>query len=137
MTHAEIKTRPLIFGEDYPELCEWWRQRKWHAPAKSKLSQYGLIAEDSRGKLAAAWFYFTGSSWGFLEYIVTNPTAPIAPRGRAVRLLIEKFADFAAKNGVEDVLTFTESPGLKRMLQKSGFHVGDKNLTSFIRRVSV
>lgn len=136
MTKPSLEIRPFIFGEDYPEACEWWRARGWLAPSKSKLPPFGYLATSGETKLAAAWLYFTGSGWAFLDYTVTNPRAPAVTRGRGAKLVIEKICEFAKAENAEDVVTFTASKGLIRLLTKCGFHVGDKGLTSLIRRVA-
>lgn len=135
MSEKKIEIRPFRFSEDYPEVCEWWRARAWKAPARSKLSPFGAMAVEGDTRLAVAWLYVTGSGWGLLEYTVTNPEAPVLSRGRAVRLIVERLSEVAEEAGVEDLVTFTESKGLQRLLQKCGFNVGDKNLTSLIRRI--
>lgn len=133
--NLNLKIKPFVIGEDYPELCEWWREYGWKAPLTAKLSTVGVVAFDDKRKLAAGWLYVQNSGWGFVDYFVGNPVAPMRARSEGLKLVIEHLSDVAKSEKIEDLVTFTKNKGLIRLLGRMGFTVGDESLTSLLRRI--
>jgi hypothetical protein len=133
-----MKTRPYVLGKDFPEICEWWRARKWQAPPCDSMPQAGVVAESDDGvKLAAVFYYNCEGPWVWLDYVVTNPDAPLRARSAAIELVIASALDEVRKGkrafGFEPrAITCTGNENLVRIFEKHGFVKGDSLMTTLV-----
>lgn len=134
----QLRTRAYNIGRDYPELCEWWRARKWKAPPCDSLPSAGVVAEDENGLPHAAAFYYLGEGpWAWCDFVVTNPGAPLRPRVRAVELVIrtviEEVRHVKSAIGFEPrIITVTGNESLISLFKKHGFLKGDGLMTTLV-----
>lgn len=130
-----MNVRRFHFGSDYPEICEWWRARKWPFVEKAKLPANGFVAEKDGVKYAAVWVYVDGGL-AFMEWLVTSHTAPLRGRKEAIQALLAFVKAEAGPFGVSSVVTFASNENLIAMYQECGFEIGDRNMTSLVLEVS-
>lgn len=135
---ANLQVRFYVFEQDYPELCEWWRKRPgWEQGVASKtLPQTGFIVFDAAtGQKYGAVFLILGESgWTYLEWLVTNPEAPLRVRKKAVDLLLQHGRNYAIEAGAKQVFSSirTKSRGLVRAFQRAGFIPAEEGMTNMI-----
>jgi hypothetical protein len=134
--NKEMTVRPFEFGKDYPEICEWWRARKWPFLTKEMLSDYGLIAESDGIKYCAGWLLVPQSGkMGSLEWIISNPGSPMRRRKESIEALVEGALKVAKGIGLKTVFSALSNENLINIYQSRGFTVTDKNMTNLIARV--
>lgn len=133
-----LKIRPYDLGKDYPDLCEWWRARHWPAPPCHDLPTNGVIAEDAEHKYAAVFFYIVEGRWAWIDWLVTNPRAPLRPRPEAVELIVDsalktiKAIKQAAGHDAYRVMTCLENENLIELFERHGFKKGDYDMTTLV-----
>lgn len=130
-----MKVRPFHFGSDYPEICEWWRARKWPFIPKTHLPINGFVVEHDAVKFAVAWVYFTDSAFAWMEWVTTNPQSPIMRRRRALADLVLHCRDVARAQR-KDLWTTVQNENLIKLYEECGFEMGDTNMTQLIARHS-
>jgi len=118
--------------EDYPEVCEWWREHNWPMVPLEILSTWGMIVTDGLKNYAAAWLYTTNSkAFTAFEWMVTNPKVSRRKSLAAVKMLAREAKTIAERNNFS-VFTWAKSPGLIRLYQEAGFKIGDKDTTTMV-----
>jgi len=117
---------------DYPIVCEWWLAHGWPLPPIESLSEFGMIAYDEKYLLCVGWLYLTTGYWGWLEWIVVNPDAPMKRRQTGLKSLIARLLEEAKVFKIKAVHCSLKSPGLIRMHQKAGFLIGDTGMTNLV-----
>lgn len=129
--------RPFNHVFDYDDACEWWKARNWPPPTPGLLpTNTGYIAQDKDHKYCAAFLYLTNSKFAMLEFMVSNPKAPMKAKRRAMDALLERIMADAKALGVASIFTSLESQGLKKVYMKHGFVVGDERMTNLVRNIS-
>lgn len=137
MEQIPLRVKAFVLGEDYPEICDWWREHGVDYIPPRLLSPMGIVICDADGiKYCAAWVMFVAhTKWGLFEFIVTNPGTPVRRRAEAVALLAETAKETAKAGGVEILTTFTAAKGLGRLLEKHGFRAGNSKMTELYARL--
>lgn len=129
----KLSVRPYELGRDYPDICEWWRGHGWAYVPAHLLPRVGLIIESDDGqKLCAGFLYTAESSWGWLEWVVTNPQGPMRYRKDAVDLLVSSLVDIARASGMERIISSLHRKSLIRIFEKHGFRKGDVGATEMV-----
>lgn len=133
-----LEVREVKLAEDYPELCEWWRQWAlikpevpWTYLPWKRLPPTKLIVCDETEKICAGFLYRAESGWSFLEWIVTNPKVSKEKRSEGLEKLIHS-AKFFATQYNSDIFTSINHPGLIKKFQEAGFAVGDEGMTNMV-----
>lgn len=119
--------------QDYFNVCEWWKAREWTPAPLDHLPNTGLIVESPTKKFAAAWLFMTTTGFAWLEYVVTNPTAKMKDRYKAVDMLIGEMVKTSDMSGVKTIITSLKTNGLKKMYRKHGFGFEEPNMTNLYR----
>jgi len=129
-----IKTtiRLFSFEKDYPEVCEWWRGNGWAYVPKQYLPVTGLIAEHEGLRLCAVWLYTSGTAFGMMEWIVTNPRAPVRMRHAGVADCVSGIIGMSKSAGISAIWMSTKSTGLCKSLKRAGFKVSDESMTNLV-----
>ena len=128
-------TIQLFDSSEYEQVCEWWAGHNWVAPEKDHLSSFGMVCCYNGRGMAAGWLYLTTSKYCLIEFLVTDPKAPIKARTKALKLLLERLiaeAKILCPGGT--VFSSIKSKGLIKLYQKAGFVVGDENMTNLVTR---
>ena len=120
-----MRVRPFEFQRDYPDLCEWWRPRKdWTFVRAEALPRNGFVVENDEHKFAVVFLYLCEAQWGFLEWLTTNPTAPLKPRKEAIRMLVREALVFAKAAERRQVFSVLGNDNLIGLFEEQGFHRG-------------
>lgn len=123
-----------ITWDDYSMLRKWWLDWGWDTPPDADmLPKDAFIVYKDEVPLYAAFLYSTGTSIGWIEYIVSNKEAPLRMKKGALDYLLNVIFIIARYLGMKSLFTSTISNGLSRTLQKSGFTIGDTNNTQLIK----
>lgn len=101
---------------------------------KHFLSPSGVIVE-ADAPICAGWIYRTDSPVCWMEYIVSDKSAPIKQRAIAVDMLVNTLCDMALAYGASCVMMGTSHAGLGRKLLDKGFVETDTGMTHYIRRL--
>jgi hypothetical protein len=120
--------------EHYEEICSWWAFYGWPKIEKKALSTFGMVMEHEGQKLCAGWLYMTNSAFYLLEWLVTNPHAPLKIRVQGLEYLIERLVKEGEGFGGKLAFTSVKSRGLTRMLKKRGFQISDTEMTNMVRQ---
>lgn len=112
--------------EDYNNiLLKWWKDWEWTAPPTHALPKGIIISKDGID-LYAGFLYPTGTSIGWLEWIVSNKEAPVELKKGALDRLIDIITILAKEKGILMLFTSTVMPTLKNSFEKSGFKLTDE-----------
>lgn len=131
-----MQVKPYVLGEDYPEICEWWRAHSQpHVPCHA-LPATGAIAHQDGVKYCAGFLYRCEANWGWLEWVVTNPKSPILKRKAALDLLVGHLVTTAKSLGIENMIATLGNENLMRLYEKHGFKRGSFGVTEMHWRVS-
>lgn len=106
----------------------WWYA--WHGqPIHERLlSNFGVaVLSDSGAPLAFAYIYpAAGSELAWLGFIVRDPFASALTAGRALKLLISAAETAAKRLGYPILYAATDSPAIKKLLNKRGYQLGSQ-----------
>lgn len=126
----------MFIADEYDEICQWWKERNWPAVEKSHLPPIGLIVEDETVKYCAVWLYLSGTGFGSMEWLVSNPKSPLKKRVQAIKLVVSCILQVAKDAGVKTVFTSVLNKNLEKMFSNLGFIVTDRNMTNLVARVN-
>lgn len=120
--------------EDHAMIAEWWTRQGWPVIPLHLLSTTGYIIwdDETTTPLCAGWLYIQNSSWGLVEWIVSNPDAGIKKKAAAIRFLVSHLKEVGASVGNPILFTFTKQRGLRKTLERAGFKVSDENMTHLV-----
>lgn len=127
-----IRVRHIDIERDYPMLARWWEAHNWPHVPKDHLPNVGAISEFEGIPLCAGWLYLSGSAFSMLEYIVTNPKAPLSKRAIGVESVVNTLKDAALRSGAKTVMTSVKSKGLIKTLKRLQFIEGDVGMTNMV-----
>ena len=121
-------------SEYYKEIASWWDVHKdWDAIPESLLPTTGLVVRDCDTLLCAGFLYVDCSSpVCMLEWIVANPENPPRTSIKALKVLLNGFTEYA-DNEEKVLFTTLRQPKLAGLYEKSGFAIGDTNMTNMTR----
>lgn len=119
--------------EDYEALSQWWAQWGWDAIPQAFLPETGLVVTCNLMPVCAAFIYRTDTPIYWIENYISNKDAPKSIRSEALELLILSCIDKAKTMGALIAMSSIKHNGLGRRLEKSGFVVSDKNMTTYMR----
>ena len=120
---------------DYEVVNPWWKDHWGHDVPSRILPPTGFVAE-IEGKQAGAGFLMVGEGFPvcMIEYVVTDPELGGIARARAVKEILKASVQAAVELRGPDVVIYTVSPhpGYHRLLEASGFQIGEKAMTSYV-----
>lgn len=122
----------MVTEEDYFLLKIWWEKHGWPALPEKFMSKFGIMVEGNEVPLAAGWLYLTGSGWIWFDFIVSNPTAGLKDRTKALDYLVSVMVDQARAFGGGAIHSSLKSRGLIKLFEKYGFVQADKNMTNMV-----
>ena len=133
-----VKSRPVDFKKDLPDLQSWWTTQDWPKMGLNMLGDHGYIAEDLTGaKLAAAWLLpIDTTELAFVEWIVGNPKVPHEIKGIGIQSVIDACVDKAAKLGKKSLITMVKNERLiNRLKSNCNFKETESGMTHLVRGV--
>jgi hypothetical protein len=116
----------------YPEVVEWWKYYAWPKVEKDALSTFGMMVVHDGQNLCAGWLYVTNSQFCIIEWLVTNPYAPLKIRVQGLECLVERLVKEGQGFGKRLAFTSVKSRGLIRMLKKRGFGISENGMTNMV-----
>lgn len=122
--------------DDYEMIKSWWEHHNKvpFFPPKS-LPKYSVIVHDDEYDLYCGFLYLTGTNIGWIEFIISNPLAPVKNKKGAKEKLYDVIDMIAKLNGVEVLFSSTNVKPLINHFKKNGFIETDKGVSNFIRKV--
>lgn len=128
--------RPFDAARDYDDACRWWLARPpWQPLPKDFLSPLGFVAEKGGVKLCAIWLWLTGTSFCVIDYLVSNPDAPLRARYLGMGAVIDHAKEAAKRAGAKCAFASLKNPGLERFFEKHGFQTTDREMTNLLARL--
>jgi len=127
-----------ITKEDLPTLNQWWDDWGWKTPPSMHMlpaDAFMIVNLEDNVNVYAGFLYKTGTSIGWLEFVVSNKSAPVSSRRGAFEYLVETVSTAAKMNGIEMLYSTTVSPAFLNSLKKCGFEVGDVGATNLIKHL--
>ena len=120
---------------DYDMLVDWWSQHDFGKVPKECLPPIGTIIEHNNKPICAGGLYVCdGTKFGFMEWIVADPKAPLKVTHRCLKLLIDTLMNKAVVEECLLLYKVTENTGLhKRYVKYHGLSQGEKNARTFIK----
>lgn len=111
---------------DYPMLEGWWSGHGWPAVPLRVLPPLGVIYNDC----AAGWLYMDNGGTGvaMLEWLVTNPDAPLLIAARSLSKVVEFLKAEAKRMEYPIILTTCRQSSLARLLERAGFATTDREM---------
>ncbi len=119
---------------DYKMICGWWKGHDWQPVPACSLSRNGLIVSENDMDLSVGFLYGTDSDISSIEWVLSNPSAPIFRRSIGVKLLIKRLTELSKDIGYGVCMTWLVSRSLKKVYAENGYVKGDENLTHMVRR---
>jgi sugar phosphate isomerase/epimerase len=111
--------RPFA-ASDLPEVAGWYSARGFSGLRPGHLPKHGAIVPG----VAAGWLYRTDSDVGLLDGFVTNPSAPLRERSKAVDAISSHLIELARHLGVRHLVAMCLSAGIHRRSRKLGLRPG-------------
>ena len=128
----EYNIRPVIV-EDYATLIKWWESYDHiEVPESHMLPNGGLggfVVEREGRLLAAGFLYFTNSSLGYVDYLISDPNYKGRDRFEIITSLIEACSEEALKQGCRLTWAMTSYKGIVKRCEKLGYNVLEDKYT--------
>lgn len=102
---------------DYGEIAGWYETRGRTPPGLACLPMTGFIVPG----VAAGFLYATDSALGIIDCLVSNPSASVLARGRALVAISSALVAAAENMGVRALVTTTREPGVIRQAERMAF----------------
>ncbi len=124
-----------VTPDDYINiLVKWWEEWEWECPPIHALPK-GIIVSKDGVDLYAGFLYDTGTTIGWLEWIISNKNAPIELKKGAKERLIDIISILAKEKGMKTLFSSTTLPTLKNSLVRNGFDLTDEGNYHLIKRL--
>ena len=123
----------LYEPSDYEMISSWWEHHHHSAFVPPEcLSTYGMIACVKDLPAAAGWLYIGNSALGWMEWIVTNPRAPMKSRGLGLKYLLERLCHEAQAFKLRSCFVSVKKKSLMRHYQRLGFFATETGMTNMV-----
>lgn len=108
--------------DDYAMLSEWWEAHGHPVIPINMLSPFGLVGFSNNDEPAAISFVYLvqGCDIAQISWTTTNPKVSPRDRYETVQHCIRGLIAVAKKSGRSNVLCFSDSSGLNRIMHKEG-----------------
>lgn len=133
---SKFAWRPLETG-DYEMLQTWWSKWGWPSAPTLDMLPFGALVyvKETGTPVYAGFLYESGTSIGWLEFVVCNKQASVEDRRGGLDYLVETLGTVAKFRGIKSLFTSTLSQGFVNSLKKTGFDVGDVGMTQLIKQL--
>ncbi len=106
-------------------LTEWWKLHGHPEIRLGCLSPLGVVANiDDKPSAISFLYMYDGSKMAQMAWTTSNPEVSGKKKHRAINECIKTLLEIAKLNGRTDILCFSSSSGLTKMMQKHGLNVG-------------
>lgn len=126
----------FLTKNDYQTILDWWSDWGWpEPPTLDTLPSNAFLVYDASTltPVYVGFLYETGTSLGWVEYIVRNKKADTSICHGGLEYLIETISTVAKTRGIEKLFTSTLNQSFVQSLKKTGFLVGDTGMTQLIK----
>lgn len=114
--------------EHYPLILEWWQTHGHPALGRTVLSPFGVVCSIDNVPTAMSFMYlWTGTTVAQIAWTTTRPEAGGKQKLKAVNECMKALIDTAEMNKRTDVICFSSSKGLTKIMQRHGLHVGQSH----------
>ncbi len=112
----------------YNELKQWWIEHNHPTIQFSSLSPYGVVSyiEDVPGCMSFLYIYH-GCDMAQIAWTTTNPSLSPRKRHKAVNDTIKSLYEVAKLNNIKNIICFSNSTGLTKLLHKHGLKIGNSH----------
>jgi len=132
----DFKFRLLTNDDYYNTLIGWWGGNNFPPPGIDFLPRTGVMVSKDGVDLYAGFIYYTGSAWGWIEYVVSNPDRKtVSLKKGALGVLVRALSVLAKDNGVKCLFTSTVLDSFKNSLVKEGFEIGDIGNYQLVKKI--
>lgn len=108
----------------YPEISKWWSKHNHPVLPFNMLSPFGLIAHTDAGPSCVSFVYLIADcDIAQISWTTTNPDVALRKRYEAVDYCIKGLLGAARHYGKTNVLCFSDSKGLTKLINKNGLKV--------------
>lgn len=128
--------RPLETA-DYPMLQQWWNDWQWPESPTLDMLPFGILVyvKETGTPVYAGFLYETGTSIGWLEFVVSNKQSTVDDRRGGLTYLVDTLSTIGKYRGMKTIFTSTLSDGFVQSLKKAGFQTGDTGMTQLIKQL--
>lgn len=120
--------------EDHPMLTAWWKAHGFPQLPAQILPRMGYLVEHDGAPVVAGWLYMDNSvGVSMLEWVTTNPEAPVKVIPTAIRVLCDFMWERANAMDYGVMLTTCRQPALARVFEKNGFQRTDDSVIHLLR----
>lgn len=130
----KFEWRFLQTEEELLMIQQWWKEWGFPIPERHQLSKNAIILSKENVDVYAGFIYYTGTSMAWVEFVVSNKSAPIELKRGALERLMDIISILAKEKGVLSLFTSTNNEAYKNSLLKAGFTVGDVNTYQLIKQ---
>jgi hypothetical protein len=110
--------------EHYGLLTSWWKQHGHPEMKFSVLPPTGILVNDGKPLVASFLYLWPGTSAAQIAWTTTNPDSGLKQRHLAVNKAVDTLLDIARSNGKTDIICFSSSSGLTKLISKKGLNPG-------------
>lgn len=123
--------------KDYSTLVSWWEAYEFGNVPKELLPPLGVIVEDDKPLAAAGLYVCTGTTFGFMDWVVVNPTASIKQSHKALTLCLNEIMKLAEDNVIDLIYTCTKNESLwKRYEKYHDMKIAESGVKTFYKDLS-
>jgi N-acetylglutamate synthase-like GNAT family acetyltransferase len=131
-----MNVRLFCVERDYKDVSEWWVARRWNPVPVDHLPASGLMVEDDNHKYCAGWLYMSGTKFGWFEWLVANPSAPLKKKKMAMELLVSEIMTRAKAAGISSIFSSSNNKNVIKLYESKGFVCTDRDVTHLIARLA-
>ena len=107
--------------EDYAMLQDWWTKHNHMSIPKESLSPIGITIFDEETPSCIGFIYvMPNCDMAQIAWTTTNPEISLRKRYKAMDTCINALLQYAYINGRKNIICFSKSSGLSKMLRKKG-----------------
>ena len=123
--------------EDYATLISWWEDHEFGSVPCDLLPPLGVIVESDGKPIAAAGLYTCdGTSFGFMDWVVVDPNAPMRISHKAITLCLDTIIKVAEDKGLKLMYTCTKHEALWKRYTKNGMSLAEDGVRTFYKDLS-
>lgn len=124
-----MKVSDFNYEEHAPEVSKWLEKHQFPLPPEQMLPPEGYMIED----IACGFLYTTDSTFGWIEWVFSNPTKTKEERQVALDLLMALLEAQAKDLGVEVIFSSASVNAYHAILKRNGFMETDRDVTHYVK----
>lgn len=110
---------------DFLDLSLWWKKHS-HPVMEKSILPFGIVAYENENKVAMSFIYIMDKcDVAQIAWTTTNPEMSSRKRHKAVHLLMDASFSYINSLGIKNIMCFTDSNGIAKILNKKGLRLGN------------